>query len=175
MKNLIKISIFLLLISIVLPSHAQRRSKRKANEDTMNWKYEIECMGVGIEGTYLIKVWSYSKKTKVAMAQAKKNAIHGIIFKGFLGGKDGCTSQKPLARNSNLFAEKKDYFESFFEDNGKFLQFINVTNDGSVPIQDVIKIKKRYYKVGVIVSVNKDELRKELESTGIIRGLSSGF
>ena len=175
MRNLVKLSVFLFLVSIALPSQAQRRSKRKANEDTMNWKYEIECMGVGVEGTYLIKVWSYSKKTKEAMAQAKKNAIHGVIFKGFLGGVDGCTSQKPLARNSNLFNERKDYFESFFEDNGKFLQFINATNDGSVPVQDVLKIKKRYYKVGVIVSVNKDQLRKELEKAGIIRGLSSGF
>ena len=31
------------------------------------------------------------------------------------------------------------------------------------------------YKVGVVVSVRKDDLRKALEAAGIIRGLNSGF
>jgi hypothetical protein len=38
----------------------------------------------------------------------------------------------------------------------------------------VIKIGKEY-KIGVIVSVQKDYLRKDLEAAGVIKGLSSGF
>ena len=33
----------------------------------------------------------------------------------------------------------------------------------------------REYKVGCIVSIRKDDLRKALEAAGIIRGLNSGF
>ena len=40
---------------------------------------------------------------------------------------------------------------------------------------DVSKVNKKEYKVGVVVSVNKDELRKYLESEGILKGLASGF
>ena len=47
------------------------RIKRKAQKDTENWRYEIECVGIGKAGTKVIKVWSYSKKAKIAIAQAK--------------------------------------------------------------------------------------------------------
>ena len=39
-----------------------------------------------VVGTYAIKVYSYSKKPKVAIEAAKRNAVHGIIFKGLAGG-----------------------------------------------------------------------------------------
>jgi len=37
-----------------------------------------------------------------------------------------------------------------------------------------VKVGKEY-KIGVVVSVSKDQLRKDLEAAGIIKGLSSGF
>ena len=39
---------------------------------------------------------------------------------------------------------------------------------------EIVKVGKEY-KVGVVVSVRKDDLRKALEAAGIIRGLNSGF
>ena len=38
-----------------------------------------------------------------------------------------------------------------------------------------LKISKREYKIGVIVNVQSDQLRKRLEKEGIAKGLSSGF
>ena len=38
-----------------------------------------------------------------------------------------------------------------------------------------VKIKGYKYKVGVILTVNTNALRKDLEAAGIIKGLSSGF
>ena len=38
-----------------------------------------------------------------------------------------------------------------------------------------IKISKKEYKIGVVVSVSVASLRKDLESAGIIKSLSSGF
>lgn len=55
------------------------------------------------------------------------------------------------------------------------MKYVNLTNDGAVGNGDIMKIKKKLYKVGVYVSVNKDELRRRLEQDGIIRGLNSGF
>jgi hypothetical protein len=47
-------------------------------------------------------VFSYSKKADVAIEQAKKNAIHAVIFQGYNGNSTtGCPTQKPLA-SSNL-------------------------------------------------------------------------
>ncbi|HMK07058.1 MAG TPA: hypothetical protein VK476_05970 [Flavobacterium sp.] len=147
------------------------QAKKKADKATNEWRYELECLGTGKDGTYLIKVWSYSKKVDVATAQAKKNAIHGIIFKGFTGGGQGCVAQKPLASNPNIEEEKADFFGPFFEDGGKYMKYVNVSSDGDIT---PVKVGKEY-KIGVIVVVLKDALRADLENAGIIRGLSSGF
>lgn len=170
--------IIILLFAFVmtgLPTQfAHAQAKKKANKDTENWRYEVECAGVGKEGTYMIKVWSYSKKPQVAMEQSKKNAVHAIIFQGFAGGGQGCTAQKPLTNNPNLEQEKADYFEAFFADGGKYMKYVSTANDGAIGAGDRVKVGKEY-KVGVIVTVAKDNLRKDLEAAGIIKSLSSGF
>ena len=59
MKNSIKfLSLFLIMLtSFGLSISAQNK---KADKDTRNWVYEIEPVSVGAQGSYLIKVWSYS-------------------------------------------------------------------------------------------------------------------
>jgi hypothetical protein len=164
---------YFLLLTASNSIYAQARGR--ANEDTESWKYEIEALQTGTQGSYLIKVWSYSKNPTVAIEQAKKNAVHGIIFRGFIG-KQGVSGQKPLTSNANLEIERTDYFEEFFSDNGgKYMKFVSLTNDGSVAAKDRLKIDKKTYKIGVIVSVNVNMLRKELEDAGIIKKLGSGF
>lgn len=161
------------LLFLILISTYGIAQQRKANKDTEAWRYEIEAVQTGTQGTYLIKVWSYSKKPEVATEQSKKNAVHGIIFKGF-PGRAGVPGQNPLTNNSNLEEEKADFFKSFFSDGGKYMKFVTLSNDGAVAAEDRMKIGKEY-KIGVIVSVNVTELRKELENSGIIRSLTSGF
>ncbi|MBK6446639.1 MAG: hypothetical protein IPQ03_02380 [Bacteroidetes bacterium] len=165
---------FVMLIGGSVFSPAFSQAKKKANKDTENWRYEVECAGIGKEGTYLIKVWSYSKKPQVAMEQSKKNAVHAIIFQGFAGGAQGCTSQKALTNNSALEQEKADFFKEFFADGGKYMKYVSSANDGAIGEGDRVKVGKEY-KVGVIVTVFKDNLRKDLEDAGIVKGLNSGF
>jgi hypothetical protein len=159
------------IIAFISTSEAQ--SKKKADKDTNSWRYEIEPVQTGVSGTYLIKVWSYSKKPDVAIEQAKKNAVHGIIFRGF-SGTDRVPGQSALSNNPNLLDEKTDFFDDFFADGGKYLKFVSLTNDGAVAAEDRMKVGKEY-KVGVLISIRKEELRRDLENAGIIKGLSAGF
>lgn len=168
------IIILVALFGISHSAEAQRRAKKQADRDTENWRYELECVNIGAPGSYLVKVWSYSKKPKVAMEQAKKNAVHGVIFKGFVGAGAGCT-QKPLTNNTALEQEYEIFFRDFFTDGGKYMKFVNISGDGTIRAGDVARISKKEYKIGVVVSVAKDALRKDLEAAGIIKGLSSGF
>jgi hypothetical protein len=171
-NRLKKVALALSLILASGLSHkASAQAARKADKDTKNFEYEIECAGVGKDGTYLVKVWSYSKKANVALDQAKKNAVHGIVFKGFAGGGNGCTAQKPLASSPAIEQERADFFDIFFADNGKYMKYVGSSGDGAT---ERVKVGKEY-KVGVIVSVQKDALRKDLEAAGIVKGLSSGF
>lgn len=131
-------------------------------------KYDITVAGSGVQGTYLVKVWVYSKKGKVSDEQLKYAAVHGCIFRGF-SGSQGLPSARPMASNPTVEQEKADYFSTFFD--GTYLQFASVV-EGSY---EVVKMKKKGYKVGAVVQVSKDNLRRELENAGIIKGLASGF
>ncbi|HRZ97485.1 MAG TPA: hypothetical protein P5084_08015 [Paludibacter sp.] len=141
--------------------------------ERINWNYEIEPVGIGTQGTYLIKVWSYSRNPVLAIEQAKKNAVHGIIFKGF-GRIEGIPGQHPLTNNPNLETEQAEFFRNFFANGGKYMKFVNVSNDGAIAAEDRLKVGKEY-KIGVIVSVNVAGLRKDLEEAGMIKSLDSGM
>ena len=164
-----KLTLLLLFLPILM--HAQAR--KKAEKDTRVWRYELEGVGEGKEGTYLVKVWSYSKKPDVAIEQAKKNAIHAIIFQGY-SGSGYVSGQPPLSKSPGLENEKADFFDVFFADGGPYLKYVSVSNDGSIAGEDRLKVGKEY-KIGVIVSIRKDLLKKDLQDQGIIQGLSSGF
>lgn len=143
--------------------------KKKANKDTEQYRYEISCAGNATQGTYLVKVWSYSKKANIAEEQCRKNAVHGVIFKGY-GGGNGCVAQRPLCSVPGAEIEYKEFFSSFFADGGEFQRYASIV-EGTT---ETTKVGKEY-KVGVVVSVRKDDLRKALESAGIIRALNAGF
>lgn len=162
-----------IILLIVAVSVCNAQKNKKANKDTEAWRYEIEAVQTGIQGSYLVKVWSYSKKPDVAIEQAKKNAVHGIIFRGFIGT-PSVSGQKSLTNNSNLEVEKEDFFKPFFADGGKYMKFVSMSNDGAVAAGDRMKVSKEY-KIGVVLSVNITALRKDLEDAGIIKSLTSGF
>ncbi len=171
----ILIAVITVAAFMCLSNAAQAQAKKKANKQTYQWRYETQCMGIGVEGTKLIKVWSYSKNPTVAIAEAKKNAVHAMIFQGFTGNSQtGCSTQKPLTDNPGLEQEKAQFFTDFFADGGKYMKFVTLSGDGSVNPQDRVKVGNEY-KIGIVVSVMYDQLRKDLEAAGIIKGLASGF
>jgi len=173
MKPLLLKSGLLTLVFGAMSISGMAQAQKKADKQTEAWRYEIEAVATGAQGSYLVKVWSYSKKPNVATEQGKKNAVHGIIFKGFIG-KAGVPTQKPLTNNPSLEQERAEFFEEFFNDGGKYMKFVSLSNSGSVGGEDVMKVGKEY-KVGIVVSVNVAALRKDLEAAGVIKGLGSGF
>ena len=164
-----KILLSLLLAALCLPVMAKSIRQKKADKDTEQFRYEIECAGNAIQGTYLVKVWTYSRKSAVAENQCRKNAVHGVIFKGY-GGGQGCVSQRPMASTPGVETQYKEYFDSFFSEGGEFQKYASIVGG----TMERVKVGKEW-KVGVVVSVRKDDLRKALEAAGIIRGLNSGF
>lgn len=162
-----KLLLSLLVVALCTPMMAG--AKKQADKDTQQFRYDIECAGNAVQGTYLVKVWSYSKKANIAENQCRKNAVHGVIFKGY-GGSQGCVSQRPMANMPGVETQYKEYFDSFFAEGGEYQKYASII-EGST---EVVKVGKEY-KVGKIVSVRKDELRKALEAAGIIKGLNSGF
>ena len=164
-----KFLLLLLTAAICLPMTAATIRQKKADKDTNEFRYEIECAGNAVQGTYLVKVWSYSKKAAVAENQCRKNAVHGVIFKGY-GGGAGCVAQRPLANTPGIETQFQTYFDNFFATGGEFQKYASII-EGTT---EIVRVGKEY-KVGVVVSVRKDDLRKALEAAGVIKALNSGF
>lgn len=156
-----------LLLCLFMPTFSGPKSK--AQKDTEQFHYDIECAGNGAPGTYLVKVWSYSRNAKVAAEQGKKNAVHGVIFKGFSTNSYG-KGQAALAKNPGVEIENAAYFEEFFKEGGEYQKYVSAVSG----TQEVMKVGKEY-RVGIVFSVAKDDLRKALEAAGVIKGLNYGF
>ena len=163
-----------LLLLILGFNFGYGQGKRNNDANTHAWKYEIEGIGTGVQGSYQVKIWSIGSFQEAIIEQAKKNAVHAIIFKGFPDN-NRVKGQKPLATNPNLEQEQLAFFDEFFLNGGKYLKFVSLLANGSILPEDRIKLGKFEYKIGVIVSVNSAELRKDLENAGIIKGLTTGF
>lgn len=165
--------LILLLLCTPIVASAQKRAGKNADKETAAWRYEIEPVTTGTQGTVVLKVWSYSKKPNVALEQSKKNAVHGVIYKG-VPAKDRVTGRKPLVEAS-VAAQNKEFFDRFFADGGEYMRFVALTNNGAVDSGDVMKTGKKEYKIGVTVTVSYSELRSYLESQGVVKKLGSGF
>lgn len=164
-----KIALILSMVLLVCTS-AYADKKKKLNEDTERFRYDIEYCKTASDGMVMVKVWSYSKRSRLAAAQSRKNAVHGVIFRGYTGS-TASASQRPLVNDPTIESVKADYFTAFFSDEGPYMRYVSAITDGSMEVRKV----GREYKVGVVVTVNRDMLRKHLEDANIIRGLNSGF
>lgn len=165
-----KKTIFLLLSAIVcLNVNATSVQQKNANKDTQAYRYEIVCAGNAQPGCYLVKVSSYNKKQEIAEKQCRKNAVHGVLFKGFSGDR-GCTAQRALINIPGAEDQNAKYFETFFAEGGEFMKYASI-----VPGTTISEKVGKERKVTCTVNVRKDELRKCMEDAGIIKAFGAGF
>jgi hypothetical protein len=143
-------------------------AQKKGNFSIGN--YEVQFIRTGVEGTILFKIFSYGKNYDKALENAKPDAVKAVIFKGI----PGSDLMRPMVKEYEISTSQRQFFEDFFS-SGYYLNFVSISGDGSVDPRDVLKIKRRQYKVGVIVSVQKNSLRKYLEEADIVKALDSGF
>lgn len=162
------ILLFLMVQAVVFTACAQQ--KKVVNRETTQWRYEIQAaVGQGQAGTALVRIYTYSKKAQLAESQAGKNAVHGVLFKGYPGRYEG--NIRIVGRDAmiaDVEAERKDsaYFVQFFKDGGAFQRYVSYINNGTP--DEVLRVGKEY-KIGVTVVVMVDQLRKRLEDDGILK------
>ena len=169
----LKICIIALLIVPINSLFSQTNSNRRVTEErTRNWQYESICSESGGTGSsYLIQVTSYVGDVRLALNQAKKNAIHAVLFKGVAGNNLGCTAKEPLIKNG-VYNDNFEYFEDFFYNTRQYNQY---ATSPSGTAESSEKLKRKMNKVTFIISVNVDELRKKLEYDKIIEPMGAAL
>ncbi|MCM1310254.1 MAG: hypothetical protein NC301_04400 [Bacteroides sp.] len=131
--------------------------------------YQLEGAGTGNQGTYLVSVSVLGKKKNINDDLIARCAVHGVLFKGFAD----TTSRKtirPLAGSATAEGEHADYFEKFFNEGGPATNYVTFVNSS----RKLAKVGKQH-KVTVTVTVNKDQLRRDLEKAGVVKSLKSMF
>lgn len=155
--------LFWVLISMIAPTCF---AKDKVDDN----RYEIEMAEVGEPGTLVVKVWCYNKKPQISEDIAKMNAIKGVLFKG-VSDSGRMKGRKALVEDG--YENHKDYFDDFFNE-GKYANYSRVALNNYVEQNSLIKVGK-LYKIGKIVVISYNDLRKQLETDKVIKGLNYGF
>ena len=168
MKKLSLLITLVFLFSMSYTSFAQNIKKEYKKLWASDMSYEVAVVGIGTDGTKLLKVWGYEKKEAEAKIEAKKNAVAACLFKGAVGTRSEIV--KPIVPDQGVADANQVYFDKFFETGGQYLQYVAMTNDATG--KDIIKMDKGY-KVGIVVSVMYDKLREEMERQGIVKKLSN--
>lgn len=163
------ITAFILMLSAVATT-AEAQGKN-------GYKYELASYDGAVSGDpnySIVKVWSYGKREKLTRRECIKNAVHGIIFKGYAASSMRAEDRGKAALCPGGYDTHEEYFDKFFS-SGDYLQYVQESNNGELMATDVIKIASREYKVGMVVVVNTEALRKRLEQDGIIKRLDFLF
>jgi hypothetical protein len=166
----------LIIIFLVFPINSSvsqtKRENRITNERTRNWQYESICFEAGGSGSsYLIEITSYVADLKLALPQAKKNAIHAVLFKGVSGNNLGCTTKEPLIPNG-VYEDNFNYFEDFFYNTEQYNQFATSPSGAAEKSEN---LTRKNFRVTFIISVNVETLRKKLEFDKIIEPLGKAL
>lgn len=158
---------------MVLTSSAQRRGRGWA-EPEYNYELSLAKDNIASTGSFKVfKVYSYARKRDAITQEVNmRNAIHGLLFKGLAAADVGTQGEFP-AMVPDGYESHREYFDLFF-DSGEYQQFIQLTSKGAMQAGDVVKVGKEY-KIGLLVQVNVNALRKRLEKDGIIQGVRGIF
>lgn len=148
----------------------------KAQYPYQMYDYEVSLATENIASTSgfkVFKVWSFAKKRDAITQEINMaNAIHALLFKGLAAADAGNQGNVP-ALVPDGYESHREYFDLFFQ-SGEFKQFIQATSRGAQQAGDVVKVGKRY-KVGMLVQVNLNALRKRLEKDGIAESAKNIF
>jgi len=163
--------LYLWLALLVFPLSAQnRRATQDANQNVSDWRYDVICNGSGGSDTsYLLEVSVYVSDIRLGLEQAKKSAIHAVLFKGVVGNNEGCSPKDPLAGPESERSNQQ-YYNDFFFNQSMYSKFATVPTGVPKNVQEIVK--KKSYRVDYVVSVTIDNLRAQLELDGVIQSLA---
>jgi hypothetical protein len=132
--------------------------------------YQTECVSLNTDAYVVIRIWNAKKGLKYKMSNARKEAIHAILYAGIAGG-NGCSTQPALLNTPEDRTNFKAIEKRFFSKKGEWARFTRDATDNSFGTKNDISATCKIYQV----SIGKKDLRKYLEENKIIKPLNSGF
>jgi hypothetical protein len=132
--------------------------------------YQTECVSLEIDGYISFKIWNTKSGKSYKPEQARKDAIHAVLFAGIAGG-NGCSTQTALLVKSEEIDKFKKIEKDFFSSKGNWSKY---TRSSTTITTLPINLGQKNWKV-YQVSVSKDALKKYLEEKSILKSINTGF
>jgi hypothetical protein len=125
-----------------------------------SYSAEVSFISKEEQGTITVRSYGFGKNEKESIKDAHKNAFSILLFKGL----PGTELNVPLI--SNEYEAKnahKSYFDNLLENGGLF-RYLMTNNSESAPVK-----VKGGYTTSLVLKINYNSLRKDLEQNGVIR------
>ena len=132
--------------------------------------YFTECVSNENDGYAVLKIWDAEQGKNYKYQQARKDAVHAILFSG-VPPANSCITQKPIFTDSESQRNFEKIQSEFFSRNGAWSKYTRMAETQSTLPESIGKRNWKVYQV----SVAKNLLRKDLEDQKIIKPLNSGF
>jgi hypothetical protein len=140
----------------------------KSHQVSMDAFYPTKCEYLNSEGDGSITVRAYgSGRNNVdAFAQARKNALQEVIFKGIAVPGNAYLS-RPLIMEVNAEEKYAEFFNAFFADNGPYEEFVSKQDRRLVTNEKEFSGTQK--KTSTTVRVLRSQLQKYLKENNIIK------
>ena len=136
-----------------------------SNTTSPYFSYETEYRGTSLDGVMQLTAWGKGSTRKEAITQAKRQAVHDILFKGITQGNTATTSL-PLVIDPHARRIHEDYFQDFFSSEGFYSSCVKVHHPYHTSIRKYKNNEDKLYRV--YVDVNRAALKRKLIEDKII-------
>jgi hypothetical protein len=170
MKN----TLYLSLIALLFATSGFAQKKGKSITDPWFEEFTREPFQQGRDGSILIEIKNTGSDVNDCITKAKQQAVFAVIFTGYTESNNIPAAPALSPTDMALYHEKTDFFKEFFGNTSQYGVYVPkaVVN----PKRPVSKINKKTYEAHVIVTVEVDRLRKQLEAQEIIKATADfGF
>ena len=125
-----------------------------------------QVLSANYDGSYVIRTTVRSRNAGLAFTDAQRKAVQEVIFDGVKAGSNGIQDLKPLCFDLNAREKYEDYFQTFFQLEGDWRQYVDLTQKraGSTRYQRTTAQMVQT----VTVTVHRAALKQRLQADGII-------
>jgi hypothetical protein len=158
--------IYLVLVSIFITSSTFAQSNEVWLETDSYKTSEVANDNVGED--VKVDITCSAETVSDCKLKARKIALYDLIFKGYDQNSNGASAISKLVLDMGLYAQKRDFFISYLNEESKGLQWAQGIINVSKPGGDVKEGRSKLKKVTVTVTLKMVEIRKDLEAQNLI-------
>lgn len=127
---------------------------------------KCEYLNNELDGSITVRAYGQGRNRGDALAQARKNAIHQVIFEGiYVPGNE--VLSRPLIFGNNITTKHEEFFNNFFRDGGEYKNFVHNTDRR-------IRTNEKSWtgtqaKISTTITVERALLKQYLKEQNIIK------